>query len=107
MSAGVRKLTGESLATCAGIVYMYNLGTMAKQDLHPEYFLEAKVACACGNTFKVGATKPEIRVDICSKCHPFFTGEEKLIDTAGRVERFKARTSKVKPKSVKKARAKK
>ncbi len=85
---------------------MYNLGTMAKQDLHPEYFMAAKVTCACGNSFTVGATKKEIRVDICSKCHPFFTGEEKLIDTAGRVERFKTRALKAKPKSVKKARAK-
>ncbi len=82
---------------------------MAKQDLHPQYFTDAKVVCACGNAFKVGATRPEIRVDICSKCHPFFTGEEKLIDTAGRVEKFRTRRSKASavPKKAKKARTKK
>lgn len=67
--------------------------TMAK-DIHPEYFPKAKVSCACGNSFTVGATKPEIKVEICAKCHPFFTGEKKLLDTAGRVEKFKSRTAK-------------
>lgn len=56
--------------------------------IHPTWFEEAKVSCACGNTFTVGASKAEIRVDICSKCHPFFTGEMKFVDTMGRVERF-------------------
>lgn len=55
---------------------------------HPTYFPEAKVVCACGNTFTVGSTKPEIYVEICAKCHPFFTGEMRFIDTMGRVERF-------------------
>ena len=76
-----------------------------KKDIHPKYYEKAKVHCACGHIFTVGATKEEIRVDICSKCHPFFTGEEKLIDTAGRVERFKARKSKASPKRGKKVRA--
>jgi large subunit ribosomal protein L31 len=61
-----------------------------KKDIHPEY-LEAQITCACGNTFKTRSTKPEIRVELCSKCHPFFTGERRIVDTAGRVERFKAR----------------
>lgn len=52
------------------------------------YFENAKVTCACGNTFTTGSTKPEIRVEICSNCHPFFTGQEKFVDTEGRVERF-------------------
>lgn len=60
-----------------------------KTGIHPEWYPEALVSCACGNTFKVGATKPEIKVDICSHCHPFFTGEMKFIDTLGRVENFK------------------
>lgn len=78
-----------------------------KKDLHPEYFKAAKVTCACGNAFTVGATRAEIKVEICSKCHPLYTGEEKLIDTAGRVERFKnRRTSAVAPK-IKKPRPKK
>ena len=79
-----------------------------KKETHPTYFPEAKVICACGNTFTVGATKPEIRVEICAKCHPFYTGEEKLLDVAGRVEKFKARREKASaPKKEKKARVKK
>jgi len=79
-----------------------------KKDIHPTYFPQAHVVCACGNTFTVGATKAEIKVEICSHCHPFYTGEEKLIDTAGRVEKFKTRRAKAvrKPKP-KKVRAKK
>ena len=61
---------------------------LMKKDTHPTYYKEAKVVCACGNTFTTGSTKPEIRVEICNKCHPFFTGTEKFIDTEGRVERF-------------------
>jgi len=60
-----------------------------KAKIHPQWYPEAKVVCACGNTFTVGATKPELRVEICSKCHPFFTGEMKFVDTQGRVEKFK------------------
>src|SRR4030042_6976970 len=59
-----------------------------KVDIHPTYYSEAKVVCACGNTFTTGSTKPEIHVEICSKCHPFFTGTAKFVDTEGRVERF-------------------
>lgn len=59
-----------------------------KQGIHPQWFLDAKVSCACGNSFTIGATKPELRVEICSHCHPFFTGEMKFVDTLGRVERF-------------------
>ncbi len=77
-----------------------------KQDIHPKYHT-AKVSCACGNKFTVGATVPEIQIEICSKCHPFYTGREQLIDTAGRVEKFRARTAKVKPRTAKKMRVKK
>ena len=62
-----------------------------KHTIHPQYYEKAKVTCSCGNTFTVGSTKPEITIEICSRCHPFFTGQEKLIDTAGKVEKFKAR----------------
>ena len=55
---------------------------------HPAYYPDAKVVCACGNTFITGSTKPEIQVEICAKCHPFFTGEMRFVDTLGRVERF-------------------
>jgi large subunit ribosomal protein L31 len=77
-----------------------------KKDIHPKYYPKAKVTCACGNSFTVGSTAPEIGVEICSKCHPFYTGREQLIDTAGRVEKFKARREKAgtKPKATKKSR---
>jgi len=61
-----------------------------KAEIHPEY-VEAKVHCACGNEWYTRATKPELRVELCSNCHPFFTGEQRIVDTAGRVERFKRR----------------
>ncbi len=73
-----------------------------KTDIHPEYFEKAKVTCACGNSFHVGATLKEINVEICSACHPFFTGNEKTLDAAGRVERFRARKAQA-TKSPKKA----
>ena len=65
-----------------------------KKNIHPQYFLAAKAICGCGNKFTVGASVPEIKVEICSKCHPFYTGSQELIDTTGRVERFKARRAK-------------
>ena len=65
-----------------------------KRDIHPKYYPKAKVSCACGNKFYVGSTKPEIQVEICYACHPFYTGKKVLIDTAGRVEKFKARRAK-------------
>lgn len=65
-----------------------------KKDTHPEYYEKAKVVCACGNTFETGSTIKEIHVEICSACHPFFTGNEKVMDTAGRVEKFKSRMAK-------------
>ena len=62
-----------------------------KNDIHPTYFPEAKVTCACGNTWTVGSTKEELRVDICSNCHPFYTGEQRIVDTEGQVDRFRKR----------------
>ncbi len=62
-----------------------------KQKIHPKYFNKAKVNCACGNSWTTGSTKAEINVEICAECHPFFTGKAKLVDTAGRVDRFRAR----------------
>ena len=61
-----------------------------KEGIHPEYY-QATVTCNCGNTFVTGSTKKDIHVEICSKCHPFFTGRQKLVDTGGRVDRFKKR----------------
>ncbi|MCX6813337.1 MAG: 50S ribosomal protein L31 [Candidatus Azambacteria bacterium] len=72
-----------------------------KKEIHPKYHSEAKVKCACGNSFTVGSTVPEINIEICSKCHPFYTGKDKIIDTAGRVERFKKRLQKTSVKRKK------
>ena len=76
-----------------------------KEKIHPQYML-ATVVCACGNTFTTGSTKELIRVEVCSKCHPFFTGEQRIMDTQGRVERFNKRYSKAGPKPLPKAVAK-
>lgn len=72
-----------------------------KTGTHPKYFPEAKVTCACGRTFTVGSTKEKLEVEICSACHPFYTGNEKILDTAGRVEKFKARRAAATPKKSK------
>lgn len=65
-----------------------------KAEIHPKYHAEAQVTCSCGATFNVGSTMPSIEVEICSNCHPFYTGQEKIVDTAGRVEKFKTRQAK-------------
>lgn len=62
-----------------------------KKDIHPEYHEKSRVNCACGHAFEVGSTRPTLDVEICSSCHPFYTGNAKIVDTAGRVERFKRR----------------
>ena len=62
-----------------------------KTDIHPEYFPQAQVICSCGESLTTGAAKPELRVEICSSCHPFFTGEQRIVDTEGRVERLRRR----------------
>ena len=66
-----------------------------KTGIHPEY-VECQVRCSCGNTFTTRSTLPELRVELCSECHPFYTGKQKLVDTGGRVERFQRRYSKSK-----------
>ena len=65
-----------------------------KKDIHPPYYPEAKIICACGASYTTGSTLPEIHVEICSACHPFFTGKQKLVDTARRVEKFQERAAK-------------
>ena len=72
-----------------------------KTDIHPQYYTDATITCACGNSFVVGATVKSISIEICRECHPFFTGNEKVLDTAGRVERFKARRALAKPTKTK------
>lgn len=73
-----------------------------KQGIHPQWFSNAKVTCACGNTFTTGSTLSEIRVEICSNCHPFFTGAQKYVDTLGQVERFQKKTEVAQLKKVEK-----
>lgn len=80
------------IALC-GIIHMLTRKkgvTMMKEGLHPQYE-KVTVKCACGAEFETRSTKKDIRLDICSKCHPFFTGKQKLVDTGGRVDRFKKR----------------
>ncbi len=62
-----------------------------KDKIHPKYYTDAKVVCACGNTFAAGSTRELLKVELCSKCHPFFTGQRRMLDATGRVERFKKR----------------
>ena len=74
-----------------------------KEKIHPKYNEKTKISCACGALFEIGSTKETIETEVCYKCHPFYTGKEKIIDTAGRVEKFKKRlTKKVAVKKVKK-----
>lgn len=68
-----------------------------KKDIHPEYF-QTVIRCACGNEIPTGSTKKDIRVEICSQCHPFYTGKQKLIDSAGRIERFRKKYEKFQQK---------
>lgn len=81
-----------------------------KKDIHPTYFPEASVVCACGTSFATGSTLKDIRVELCSNCHPFYTGKQKFVDTARRVEKFQEKATKIsaaagvrKGKKVKKA----
>jgi large subunit ribosomal protein L31 len=69
-----------------------------KPGVHPKY-VEATIICACGNTWQTRSTKETVHLDICSRCHPFFTGEQRIVDTAGRVERFRKRYENVRPRT--------
>ena len=62
-----------------------------KAKIHPKYYPQARIICACGNSFTVGSTSAELKIDICSACHPFYTGEQRIVDTAGQVDRFMKR----------------
>lgn len=76
-----------------------------KKETHPIYFPKSKVSCVCGNSFTVGSTKETLNIEICSGCHPFFTGNDKVMDTAGRVEKFKARQQQAVAKTTKSAKS--
>lgn len=70
-----------------------------KEKIHPKYYPDAKITCLCGNTFTSGSTKPQLKIEVCSKCHPYFTGAQRLMDVEGRVERFMKRYRKKAEKS--------
>jgi large subunit ribosomal protein L31 len=78
-----------------------------KKDIHPKYHSDAQIICACGNIIKAGSTVKEMKVEICSACHPFYTGKKKTLDTTGRVDRFKKMAEKAaaKKEAAKKAKA--
>ena len=67
---------------------------MAKKDIHPKYYPKAKITCACGTKFTIGSTEQSMEVEICSNCHPLYTGKQKFIDTAGRLERYEKMVAK-------------
>ena len=75
-----------------------------KAQIHPQYNLNAKVVCSCGNSFTVGSTKDSIHVELCSNCHPFYTGQQRFVDSASRIERFKMKQSVAQPPKAKKQR---
>lgn len=101
MDSAPESQTANPLSTCllrvgSGILrasFLNIEGFLMKADIHPQY-ATATVRCACGNTFKTRSTSAEIHTDICAQCHPFFTGKQKLVDTAGRVERFRQKYTK-------------
>ena len=76
------------------MVIRYDTNTLMKKDIHPKYYSKAKVHCACGNDFEVGSTKESIETEVCSSCHSFYTGKEKIVDTMGQVQKFKERMAK-------------
>ena len=78
-----------------------------KNNIHPKYYSDCKVSCVCGNTFLTGSTEPEIKVELCSACHPFYTGKQKLVDTARRVEKFEAKVTAKDKDSIKEKKGKK
>lgn len=88
-SAWLASMAGRGIISCLSSLQLSGrvIGGALKKDIHPNY-VDSKVVCSCGETFMTRSTSPEIKVDVCSACHPFYTGKQKLVDTAGRVERF-------------------
>lgn len=78
-----------------------------KKDIHPQYYKKAKAKCACGAEFSIGSTQEQIEIEICSQCHPFYTGQKRLVDTTGQVQKFKTRLQKTKTLSSQKPTKKK
>ena len=89
----------RALALETALLVCYYSHTM-KENTHPTYFPQAQVTCSCGAAFTVGSTKDALQVEICSNCHPYFTGTEKVIDVAGRVEKFNKKRAAAQPKKT-------
>ncbi len=89
-----------------GFKYGAGIQNIMKKNIHPKYYNDSKIRCACGNSFIVGSTKESMNVELCSACHPFYTGTYKIVDTAGRVEKFKARVAAKKEVAKKEVRKK-
>jgi len=90
---------------CRRRIYIVARYVAMKKNIHPKYYPQAKIICACGNIITAGSTKPEMKVEVCSACHPFYTGKKRLIDSTGRLDRFKKRferTSQIKTEIAKK-----
>lgn len=92
------RATGASLSFTVPVNWTKRKVAM-KKNIHPKY-METKVTCGCGNSFTTRSTKPELKVDICSACHPFYTGKLKYVDTAGRIEKFRKKYSKAEDKKA-------
>ena len=92
-------MRGDVSSCCKMYLLCYSFLHM-KTDIHPKYNEKVKATCVCGNSFDVGSTAEKIEVEICSVCHPLYTGKEKMLDTAGRVEKFRARREAAKPKKI-------
>lgn len=78
-----------------------------KVNIHPQYYTRVQVSCACGNTFETGSTEKEIKVEVCSNCHPFYTGKQKFVDTTGRLEKFKKKLDETEHRKAQKPATKK
>ena len=89
----VRSPVAATLPLSAPVVHFSRLGLTMKAEIHPDYVL-ANVHCSCGNQFYTRSTRDDLHVELCSECHPFYTGKQKLVDTGGRVERFQRRAAK-------------
>jgi len=99
----------EYLSDFSNFFRLWRTQKIMKKDIHPKYYAEAKIICACGNIITTGSTKPEIKVEVCSACHPFYTVKKRLIDTTGQLDRFKKRfekSEKIKAEAKKKQVAK-
>lgn len=85
------------------IIRSFLILNFMKKDIHPKYYTDATITCSCGQKWTIGSTVEKLHVELCSKCHPFYTGKDKVMDAAGRVERFKARAAKTEAMKLKKA----